>query len=346
MTQLVPTIATDANAAAATALSAGDLAEVLAAFNDVTARLHTSHEALRGEVARLQAELRDANEQIERSRRLAALGEMAAGIAHEVRNPLGSIRLYARMLEQDLIDRPTEQGVARKIAAAVTGLDAIVGDVLTFAREMRVAPLASETEAMITRAIEECRDCSAGIDVVVRVEPPAASVVCDAALAHRALTNILRNAFEAVRDHAARDGQSAGAPIGRVTVTAGLRRARRGGPGEAVVSVRDSGPGVPEHVLPRIFNPFFTTRASGTGLGLAIVHRIMDAHAGRVSVSNERDADGRVLGARVELMFPQTNVHQSPRPTPARAGTELGQIGSASGSRRRRAGGQTAEETR
>ncbi len=91
--------------AASGALSAQDLGELIAAFNDVTARLQNSHEKLHGEVARLTRELADANAQIERSQRLAALGEMAAGIAHEVRNPLGSIRLYARMLEQDLAER-------------------------------------------------------------------------------------------------------------------------------------------------------------------------------------------------------------------------------------------------
>ena len=79
-----------------------DMAELLATFNDVTVKLQASHEHLTAEVARLSEELRQANEAVARGQRLAALGEMAAGIAHEVRNPLGSIRLYARMLEQDL----------------------------------------------------------------------------------------------------------------------------------------------------------------------------------------------------------------------------------------------------
>src|SRR5262249_42196179 len=115
-----------------------ELAELMATFNEVTGRLQGTHESLKREVVRLQGELRDANEQLQRSRRLAALGEMAAGIAHEVRNPLGSIRLYARMLEHDLVDRPQERSVATKIAAAVHGLDGVVGDVLSFAREARV----------------------------------------------------------------------------------------------------------------------------------------------------------------------------------------------------------------
>src|SRR6185295_5586605 len=99
--------------------------------------LQSTHESLREQVSRLQAELSEANAQVERSKRLAALGEMAAGIAHEVRNPLGSIRLYARMLEQDLADRPAERSIATKIASAVGGLDGVVGDVLSFARDAK-----------------------------------------------------------------------------------------------------------------------------------------------------------------------------------------------------------------
>src|SRR5262245_49927759 len=119
-------------ASGAPALSPGDLAELLGAFNDVTTRLQSTHDTLRAQVARLEGELRQANEQIERSRRLAALGEMAAGIAHEVRNPLGSIRLHARMLEHDLTERPEQRGLAEKIISEVRGLDAVVGDVLSF----------------------------------------------------------------------------------------------------------------------------------------------------------------------------------------------------------------------
>ena len=105
------------------AVGPSDLAELMSAFNDVTSRLHATHETLNREVARLRAELEEANEQLQRGRRLAALGEMAAGIAHEVRNPLGSIGLYARLLEQDLGDRPAQKEIASKIASAVLGLN-------------------------------------------------------------------------------------------------------------------------------------------------------------------------------------------------------------------------------
>src|SRR5690606_17045805 len=117
-----------------------DLADLMAAFNTATDRLQQTHHALQAEVRRLKGELHEANEKLRRSRELAALGEMAAGIAHEIRNPLGSIRLYAAMLAEDLTDRAPQRALARKIAQAVLDMDAIVADVLAFAREVRIRP--------------------------------------------------------------------------------------------------------------------------------------------------------------------------------------------------------------
>jgi len=284
------------------ALTASDLAELMSAFNDVTGRLEATHESLRREVARLQGELREANEQLERSRRLAALGEMAAGIAHEVRNPLGSIRLYARMLEQDLTDRPGERQIAGKIAAAVYGLDGVVGDVLTFARELRSCPQEVEPAEVFDRALESCFAAESASGSGIRVErgaarkrgPGRAGVLwCDPALMHRAMVNIIQNAVQAMGESPPPEGGH------RLLLESGTAEETQG---RAMfsLSVTDTGPGVSDEVIERMFNPFFTTRAAGTGLGLAIVHRIVDAHSGRIVVRN--GPDGR--GAKVELLLP------------------------------------------
>lgn len=283
-------------------MSPADLAELLGAFNDATSRLQSAHERLRSEVARLQDELRQANEQIERSRRLAALGEMAAGIAHEIRNPLGSIRLYARMLDDDLKDRPSERGVAQRITAAVRTADAVVHDVLAFAREIRVRPEPACVGELFSRAIEEASP-TAGLSVTIdRRDQRSAlqEIECDPSLVRRALVNIVSNAVQAMAERADRAAQA------RLTTDAEQRRSVDADGVErafAVLSVTDTGPGVSEQVMQRMFNPFFTTRATGTGLGLAIVHRIVDAHGGRVSVRNITEG-GRVAGAAVELRLP------------------------------------------
>lgn len=296
----------------AAALSPTDLAAFIASFNDAAARLQATHEALHAEVRSLKAELADAREQVDRSRRLAALGEMAAGIAHEVRNPLGSIGLYARMLHQDLSTQPEQQGVARKIGEAVHRLNAVVGDVLTFAKELKLRKTLVNAGELLDQAASASRgDVALWSGVELRSPSgPLPDIECDPGLVHQALLNIIRNALEAMAE------QPAGSP--RVlTLDARLVRPRDAkGATEPMVAliIQDSGPGIPPEVLPRMFNPFFTTRAAGTGLGLAIVHRIMDAHGGRAAVRNATHTTSRrgskstptpISGAVVELMLPK-----------------------------------------
>lgn len=280
-------------AGTAAGLSETDLAGLIGSFNEVTRKLEGTHDKLRSEVERLNTELRRANERLERSRRLAALGEMAAGIAHEIRNPLGSIGLYARLLEQDLSDRP-ERRTAQKIRTAVLRLDEVVMDVLTFARELRVDVAPADASDLLDRAVEGCRHV---LGPVRRNDAGLAPVVvpCDEGLFVQALINVVRNAAEATAEEG--DTQS------EIVLGARTEAGEDGAPC-AVVSVRDAGAGISKDVIDRMFNPFFTTRAAGTGLGLAIVHRIIDAHGGRVVVRNNEEHEPGARGATVELWLP------------------------------------------
>ena len=293
-----------------------DLAELMGQFNEVTAKLEATHTTLRAEVSRLTGELRDANIRLERSRRLAALGEMAAGIAHEIRNPLGGIGLYAKMLIDDL-DAPeamVENGfdeqreTAEKIAAAVRRLNAIVGDVLHFAREANPRPEAVSVASLLTDAWEACAGEAElrfgdGFEPRVKIAPEAKTIVCDATLMHQALVNLVMNACQAMAECEHEPRLDLIASVGSVMV---------GGDQVAdmiTLAVRDRGPGVPDEVVERMFNPFFTTRATGTGLGLAIVHRIADAHDGGVVVTNNASIDEAVgsgfdVGTTVEIRVP------------------------------------------
>lgn len=271
-------------------ISPAELAELMAAFNVVTGRLEQTHEALRQEVARLERQLRDANEELQRSKRLAALGEMAAGIAHEVRNPLGAIVLNARMLEQDLAALPEQKVMAGKIVAAVRGLDAIVGDVLSFARETKTSVQLVDLRDMLDRAIEASwvEGCAARVRVSME-HAGDGRVRVDPDLTHRALVNLLRNARQAMLECDAPRGGHELVLAGKVT------------PDNSVsIMISDTGPGVSPEVIERMFNPFFTTRATGTGLGLAIVHRIVDAHGGRVIVRSGVET----RGATFEVILP------------------------------------------
>lgn len=296
----------------ASKVSPGDLAELMGVFNEVTSKLERTHEQLRGEVSRLNEELEHANEALQRSKRLSALGEMAAGISHEIRNPLGSIKLHTRMLLEDLEGMDEQREIVRKIDSAVRGLDQIVGDVLSFSREIRVRASEHETHALLEGVGDLCAADLRGVEVDISIAPGAGSVLVDAGLTHQALVNLVRNAAQACK----------GCDERRVTLGArpAVEEDALGARGGTVLSVSDTGPGIAPDVLERMFNPFFTTRAAGTGLGLAIVHRIVDAHGGCVGVMNNEDRDPGARGATVSLCFPGVAAAQHEAPVVVRAG--------------------------
>ena len=285
-------------------VSPADLAELISAFNDVTTNLSATHTSLRSEVTRLEGELREARGQLARAQQLAALGEMAAGIAHEVRNPLGSIQLYASILREDLGDRPEQQGVAVKIANAVAGLDAVVSDVLAFSKTIDPQIESVDASDLIDRASCACADVieRGGVRVRVTIED-GLRVDCDPCMMNLALVNVLRNACEAMADTGGGEELEVVAKSTRALDAEGRR-------GEmASIAITDRGPGISQEVLERAFNPFFTTRHTGTGLGLAIVHRIVDAHMGRVVMRNNKDIPGDQggvpRGLTVEFLIPR-----------------------------------------
>jgi signal transduction histidine kinase len=284
-----------------------ELAEIIRAYNEVTERLQQSHEALESEVLRLREELASTNAQLQRSKRLSALGEMAAGIAHEIRNPLGAIQLYANMAVSDLEASPAEPAGAKenleKIAAAVRGLNGIVNDVLSFARELEPAREQLPVGEVFDRAVEAHRPAidRAGASVARwDRERGELTVAADGNLLHQAVGNLVRNAVEAMDRGEAAEAAEAGDDAGRLVLDA---EADDQG---VTLTVRDTGPGIAEADVDRIFNPFFTTRNAGTGLGLAIVHRIVDAHGGTVTVHH----DG---GAVFQLSLPASGEREGSR---------------------------------
>lgn len=263
---------------------ADEIAAIIGAYSELAERMQTSHARLQAEVARLREELASTNAQLQRSKRLSALGEMAAGIAHEIRNPLAAIQLYISMIVEDLeAATPSTEiavGNARKVADAVRGLNAIVGDVLTFARETRVQPRLVSLASLLSRVVDMQRPAIAAAEVRVELDfDEELDAWCDPALLHQALLNLTRNAIDAMSQ---RDRRI-------LTLTA------RASGDDAEVIVRDTGPGIAADDIDRIFNPFFTTRHTGTGLGLAIVHRIVDAHGGSISVHNDPAEGGAVF---------------------------------------------------
>jgi len=273
----------------ATVTTEPDLSSIIQAYNSVTERLNRSHEALAREVCRLRDELHDKNKELERRERLAALGEMAAGVAHEIRNPLGGIGLYASLLHRDLDDRPKEQDLVRKLSAGVRNLDNIVGDILVFAGDAAPDRERVTMGVIVEAVVDQTAPKAEASRIRIDVDPSLASaeVFCDAAQMERALLNLVLNSIDAISS----DGHIR------------IRRDDRRADGRFLrVWVEDDGPGLDPELLHRIFNPFYTTKHTGTGLGLAIVHRIAEMNGGSIRAGSSRGG-----GAAFMLSIPSAD---------------------------------------
>jgi signal transduction histidine kinase len=262
-----------------------DLGEIILAYSDVTEKLQQSHDQLTQTVHALQLELSEKNRQLERRNRLAALGEMAAGMAHEIRNPLGGIQLYSSILVKELADRPETLQLVHKITGGVKLLDGLVSQVLQFTREITAHAATVDLAEVIDQAVDLASHSLQMRNVICRVNGPRPMpVTIDPLLAGQAMLNLILNAAEAIGDS------------GTINVRFGLPT--DGDPRQFYLVVTDSGPGIPADVLDKIFNPFFTTKESGTGLGLAIVHRVVEAHDGTITASN-MDGGGAKFEVRI-----------------------------------------------
>ncbi|NLX05750.1 MAG: sensor histidine kinase [Phycisphaerae bacterium] len=263
-------------------LTEDELLGLLTSYNEATEKLRESHDVLQREVRRLRSELASKNRQLERRKRLAALGEMAAGLAHEIRNPLGGIRLYADLLKRDLRELGGSVDLADKIISGVRMLESLVSEVLALTHTVEPRMHEADLVAVVQGATGLLGDLVAARGTQLSYRGPAqTTVVCDRDMMQRAVLNVVRNAIEAAGE-------------GGVVAVALSRRG-----GRVTLSVGDSGPGIAPEVADRIFNPFFTTKDNGTGLGLAIVHRIVEAHEGAVAVGRSE-----MGGAQVTIKLP------------------------------------------
>jgi two-component system nitrogen regulation sensor histidine kinase GlnL len=234
-------------------------------------------------------------EEVARVRTLATIGEVAAEVAHEVRNPLGGIKGFASLLERDLAGNPKGLALVEKILEGIESLERIVGDLLETGKpatlDLEHVDLAREI-----RRIVEIFDMAArgeGKDIIFEIDLSDDPFYCrvDKGRLNQAVTNLLRNAADAVGDS------------GKVTVRAGAGKAegiRRASPLKPAreylsIEVTDTGSGVADEVIGKIFSPFFTTKSDGTGLGLATVRRVAALHGGEVRYETGESGGGRFI---------------------------------------------------
>lgn len=246
------------------------LEDLFARFTDASGKLEQRYESLLNETNELRLKLQKKDQEIKRAERLAVLGETAAAIAHEIRNPLGSIRLFMSLIRADLAEGSTSVEYLNEMEKSMTRLDGVIGNILHFSKEdtLRYGPVNIHSliqEQLSTQTItgafgptqsELCLEANpfilASIDGIRQV-----------------ISNVLRNALQA-NGHAG-----------------GMLRVQTTDIAEAIeIAIEDSGGGIEESILPSIFEPFASSKAEGTGLGLAIVKRIVSQHCGQIIAEN------------------------------------------------------------
>ena len=230
--------------------------------------------------------LRLAEASLRRSERLAALGQLTAGLAHELRNPLGTIKASAEMLtKHTLHNRPEVMSeMAAYIGSEVDRMNGLIGSFLDFAKPLRVRSVMASLRPVIDDVIRQQSDLAAAREIKLTVAMSESPLIFafDPDLMKVALSNLLQNAIQA------------SAPGRNVEIRAESLD------DHVMIFVSDQGEGIQPQHLENIFNPFFTTKPQGVGLGLAIVAKIVDEHQGRINVFSEFGA-----GTRFEVALPK-----------------------------------------
>ena len=241
------------------------------------------------ELARANRNLKEAQAQVRRAERIAALGQLTAGLAHELRNPMGTMKTSAELLARNVA---AENAVAREmagfIAEEVDRTNSLITRFLDFARPQHLKMEQGDLPAMLDRAIvrferEQASAGRTGITIFKNYSLDVPPVTFDAELMERVIVNLLTNAAQA------------SPPNSVVTVKTQLT-----GDGKAEIAVIDRGSGIDPKNLENIFNPFFTTKSDGVGFGLAIVAKIVDEHGGRIEVEST-PGEGSVFRVQLPL---------------------------------------------
>jgi two-component system, NtrC family, sensor histidine kinase HydH len=235
-------------------------------------------------------QLRRAEADARRSERLAALGQLSAGLAHEIRNPLGVIKGSAEMLSQKIeASNPLASELAGYIGSEVNRLNSLVTRFLDFARPSRLELRSTQLSAIVNHVLESVQNQFPEAQVTVHRQyaPGTPDVLVDAELCEQIFVNLITNAYQAM------DGR------GRLRIAI-APESQNGRLGVGVV-VEDSGPGVPAESREQIFNPFFTSKKDGVGLGLSIVAKIVDDHRGTIRLESPPGQ-----GARFRVFLPET----------------------------------------
>ena len=247
-----------------------------------------------------QHELQETQDLLIQSEKLASMGQLAAGVAHEINNPLGTVLLYADLLRRELPDDDARRQDLQLILDEARRCKGIVQALLNFARQNKVLAQITDVNRLCEETIAEVERLPLyeKVQIVARLDPELPQIQADPAQLRQVLLNLLTNAAEAMP--------------GGGTITVGTRAVSAGGDG-IELTVADTGCGIPEESLPRLFTPFFTTKpiGKGTGLGLAISYGIVKMHRGSIDVQSKVGA-GTTFTIRLPRRLPDAQAAGGP----------------------------------
>ncbi|OGB93824.1 MAG: hypothetical protein A3H39_00460 [candidate division NC10 bacterium RIFCSPLOWO2_02_FULL_66_22] len=248
-----------------------ELGELAHAFNDMTAQL---------------ARVRDLEERLRRADRLAALGTMAAGIAHDIRNPLTSILIFSQLMSLHHDDPDVRQKFDRVVPRELERVQGVIEDMMELARPAALNLEPTNLNEVLTQALElyEEQAATQGVKVAREFDPDLPFCNADRKRLHRCFSNLLANAIQAM----AKGGDLA-VHTSLVSDVPAAASPSAGAPPDAMirVTIADTGQGIQPDRLSRIFDPFYTTKEKGLGLGMAITHRIVEDHTGTIDVQSQ-----------------------------------------------------------
>jgi len=269
-----------------------EILELFAAHAGLALDNSRTYEQLKESMQRVQ-EARDTAIQ---SERLATVGRLAAHVAHEIRNPLVTIGGFARSIRKKSKDASRVRTSAGIILEEVERLENILSGVMDFARPAKLEPIVYSVNDLVSRLVPKLEGemQERGIEIVCELDPGVPSTSFDIAQIHQVLLNLVRNAADAYSD-------PDWVPDGEREKKIVIRTFR--GEKTVVIEVCDFGPGVPEDLLPSLFEPFITRKVGGTGLGLAVVRKILLDHGGNVSVRS-RPGEGATFVLELPLKPP------------------------------------------
>lgn len=239
------------------------------------------------------SEVRSLRKEIARSQRLASVGRLAAGVSHEIRNPLSSIKGFATYFKERYYDVPENQQISNLMIQEVDRLNRVVGQLHEFARPITVSKKSISIKAYLKDSLKliERQASEANISIKTDFDSEIDEILIDPDRINQVLLNIYLNAIDSMNNG------------GSLTVMLSKNPKKNG----IEIKVADTGTGISEGDLSHIFDPYFTTKASGTGLGLAIAHNIMEAHGGEIAIESRLGQ-----GTGVTIFLPYTETRDEP----------------------------------